>query len=54
MNLASVRRRLMHNKLVLLAAGVAVALMLIGVLLRARPVAWSRLLGDFLPGWPWS
>ena len=43
----------MHDKPVLIVTGVAVALMLIGGLLRFRPDAWSRILGDFLPGWPW-
>ena len=38
---------------ILVIAGAAMALMLLGIFLRSRPADLAGEIGDFIPGWPW-
>lgn len=38
---------------ILVIAGAAMALVLLGIVLRCRPADWPGPIGDFIPGWPW-
>jgi len=38
---------------ILVIGGPAMALLLLGILLRSRPADWPRHIGALLPGWPW-
>lgn len=43
-----------HDRTLILAGvGAAILIAVIGLLARSRPIDWQRLIGDFLPGWPW-
>ena len=43
----------MSERTILIIVGVAVALVLAGVVLRASSLEWQRRIGNVLPGWPW-
>jgi hypothetical protein len=39
--------------MILVIGGTALALVLMGILLRSRPADWPRHISALLPGWPW-
>jgi hypothetical protein len=42
-----------HPSTILVIGGVAMALVLLGIVLRSRPTDWPRQMSALLPGWPW-
>ena len=54
MSVNQTRRRLTVpvSKIIVIVVA-ALALVLLGILVRSRPAHWPGQIGDFIPGWPW-